>query len=122
MCQHITFCTVNSEIFASFFFVKLRISFVKMKTSRFRAITLSSTDIGKSCHSRDFSTSQICLIQKLSRKFPDFFTAVYFYLLQLVERTLQDQQMDRLQAQTTLAPTQISHLAERTSYYQQDIM
>ena len=71
-------------------------SFVKMKTSRFRAITLSSTDIGKSCHSRDFSTSQICLLHKILAKISRFFTVVYFHLLQLAEQTLQDQQMDRL--------------------------
>ena len=37
-------------------------SFVKMKSSRFHSITLSFTDIGKSCPSRDFLMSQICLI------------------------------------------------------------
>ena len=47
---------VNSEIFAR---VYIR---VKIKSSRNGEITLSFTDICKSCLIRDFLTSQICLI------------------------------------------------------------
>ena len=36
-------------------------SFVKIKLLRNGEITLSFTDIGKSCHSCDFLASQICL-------------------------------------------------------------
>ena len=51
-------------------------SFVKIKSSRNGEITLSFTDLGKSYHSREFLTSQICLVTlfakiKFSRKFPD---------------------------------------------------
>ena len=51
-------------------------SFVKIKSSRNVKITLSLTDIGKSCPSRDFLASQICLLThiakiKFSQKFPD---------------------------------------------------
>ena len=51
-------------------------SFVKIKSSRNDEIYLSFTDIGKSCPSREFYTSQICLLTpfakiKFSRKFPD---------------------------------------------------
>ena len=50
-------------------------SFVKIKSSRNGENILSFSDIGKSCHSRDFITSQICLFSlfariKFSRKFP----------------------------------------------------
>ena len=49
-------------------------SFVKIKSSRNGEIILPFTDICKSCHSRDFFTSQICLLTlfakiKFSRKF-----------------------------------------------------
>ena len=49
-------------------------SFVKIKPSRNGKITLSFTDIGKSYPSREFLTSQICLLKavreiKFSRKF-----------------------------------------------------
>ena len=49
-------------------------SFVKMKPSRNGQITLSFIDIGKSCLSREFFTSLICLLMlfakiKISRKF-----------------------------------------------------
>ena len=51
-------------------------SFVKIKSSPNGAITLSITDIGKSCPSREFLVSQICLLTlfakiKFSRKFPN---------------------------------------------------
>ena len=51
-------------------------SFVKIKSSRNAEITQSFTDIGKSCPSREFLTSQICLLSqfgkiKFSRKFTD---------------------------------------------------
>ena len=36
--------------------------FVKIKSSRNGEIILSLSDIGKSCHGRDFFTSQICLL------------------------------------------------------------
>ena len=50
--------------------------FLKIKSSRNGEINLSFTDIGKSCPSREFYTSQICLLTpfakiKFSRKFPD---------------------------------------------------
>ena len=49
---------------------------MKIKSSRNGEITLSFTDIGKSCPSRKFLASQICLLTlfakiKFSRKFPD---------------------------------------------------
>ena len=51
-------------------------SFVKMKSSRNGEITLSFTDIGKSCPSWEYLTSQICLLTlftkiKFSKKFPN---------------------------------------------------
>ena len=51
-------------------------SFVKIKSSQSREITLSITDIGKSCPSREFLTSQVCLLTlfakiKFSQKNPD---------------------------------------------------
>ena len=49
--------TVHSKIFATDLCSR---SFGKMKSSRNGEIILSFTDIGKSCHSRDFFTSQIC--------------------------------------------------------------
>ena len=49
-------------------------SFVKMKSSRNGEIILSFTDIGKSCPSRKFLLSKVCLFMlfakiKFSRKF-----------------------------------------------------
>ena len=51
-------------------------SFVKMKSSRNGKITLPFTNIGKSCPSHKFLSSQICLKSisakiKLSQTFPD---------------------------------------------------
>ena len=51
-------------------------SFLKIKSSQNCEITLSFTDIEKSCPSREFLALQICLLTlfakiKLSRKFPD---------------------------------------------------
>ena len=51
-------------------------SFVKIKSSRNGEITLSITDICKSCASRGFLASQMCLLTlfvklKFSQKFPD---------------------------------------------------
>ena len=51
-------------------------SFVKMKSSRNREITLSITDIGKPCPSREILTSLVCLLMLFakiifSRKFPN---------------------------------------------------
>ena len=51
-------------------------SFVKIKPSQIGDITLSFTDIGKSCPVRDFFTSQMCLLTlfgkiKFSQKFPN---------------------------------------------------
>ena len=37
-------------------------SFMKIKSSRIEEITLSVTDIGKSCACREFSTSQIYVL------------------------------------------------------------
>ena len=71
--------TVNSEIFARVLFREtshMR-SFVKTKSSRIAKFsTLSITDIGKSCPSREILTSQVCLLTlfakiRFSRKFPD---------------------------------------------------
>ena len=50
--------------------------FVKIESSRNGAISLLLTDIGKSCPSREFLTSQICLFNaicenKILAKFPD---------------------------------------------------
>ena len=51
-------------------------SFVKIKPSRDADITLSFTDMGKSCTVRDFFMSQVCLLTlfakiKFSQKFPN---------------------------------------------------
>ena len=51
-------------------------SFAKIKPSRNSKITLSFTDKGKSCLSREVLTSQICLVTllakiKFSRTFPN---------------------------------------------------
>ena len=51
-------------------------SFMKIESSQNGEATLSFTDICKSCLSREFLTSQICLLTlfakiKLSRKFPN---------------------------------------------------
>ena len=51
-------------------------SFVKIKSLRNGEITLSFTDAGKLCPSREFLVSQICLLTlfmkiKFSRKFSD---------------------------------------------------
>ena len=61
-----------------YIFTKLRICEVswKIKSSRNVEITLSFTDIGKSCSSGEFLVPQICLLTlfaniKFSRKFPD---------------------------------------------------
>ena len=70
--------TVNSKIIARAYFretTHVR-SFVKMKSSRNREVTLSITDIGKPCPSREILTSLVCLLTlfakiKFSRKFPD---------------------------------------------------
>ena len=70
--------TVNSEIFARVYFRETSHvrSFVKMKSSRNREITLSITDIGKPCPSREILTSLVCLLMLFakiifSRKFPN---------------------------------------------------
>ena len=51
-------------------------SFVKIKSSRFCAITLSFTDTGETCPIREFLTPQICLLSlfariKFSKQFPN---------------------------------------------------
>ena len=64
--------TVNSEIFARVLFTR---NFVKIKPSRNGEITLSFTDIGKSCPSRILLTRKYDLTPfakiKFSRKFPN---------------------------------------------------
>ena len=69
--------TVNSEIFARVYFRETshRRSFVKLKPSRNGTITLF-TDILIPCTSREFLTSQTCLLMlfakiKFSQKFPN---------------------------------------------------
>ena len=71
--------TVNSEIFARFYFRETshRRSFVKINSLRNGEINLSFTDIDKSCTSRKFLTSQIGLLTlfakiKFSRKISGF--------------------------------------------------
>ena len=70
--------TVNSEIFARVLFSRnfAYAKFRENKTSRNAEITLSFADICKSCPSREFLASQMCLLTlfakiKFSRKFPD---------------------------------------------------
>ena len=63
--------TVNSEIFVRVLFSQ---NFMKIKSSQNSKITLSFTEICKLCLSREFLTSQICLLTlfakiKFSRKF-----------------------------------------------------
>ena len=75
--------TVNLENFARVYF-HMR-SFVKIKPSRNGKITLSFTDIRISCPSREFLTSQICLLMlfakiNLSRKFPNLQYKIHFVL------------------------------------------
>ena len=59
-------------------------SFVKIKSFRNVEIPLSFAELGKSCPSREFLTSQLCLLTlfakiEFSRKFPDLqYTIVYF--------------------------------------------
>ena len=68
---------VNSEMFASVFFSR-NFAYTKLCENKILAkwrITLSFTDIGKSCSSCEFLASQICLLTlfakiKFSRKFP----------------------------------------------------
>ena len=65
-------------------------SFVKIKSSRNAEITLSFTDICKSCPSRELSASQMCLLTlfakiKFSRKFPDL---QYIYSKACLKRLL----------------------------------
>ena len=69
--------TVNSEIFARVLFSR-NFAYAKFceKNGRTDEITLSFTDIGQSCLSRELSTSQICILtllaeMKFSRKFPN---------------------------------------------------
>ena len=58
-------CTVNSEIFARILFMRnFARSFAKVKPSRNGEIALLLTDVGKSCPSRDFFMSQICLLTR----------------------------------------------------------
>ena len=70
--------SVNSKIFARVLFSRnfTYAKFLKIESSQNGEITPSFTDIGKSCPSREFLTSQICLLMlfatiKLSRKFLD---------------------------------------------------
>ena len=42
-------------------------SFMKIKSSRNEEIILSFTDIGKSCPSRKFSASQICILTPFAK-------------------------------------------------------
>ena len=61
---------------------------MKIKSSQNAEITLSFSDVGKSCPSCDFLASQICLLMlfekiKFSQKFPD-----YQYLLESVPTVL----------------------------------
>ena len=70
--------TVNSEIFARVFILRnfAYAKFRENKPSRNGGITLSFIDGGKSCLSREFSTSQMYLLMlfaklKFSRKFPN---------------------------------------------------
>ena len=81
--------TVKLKIFARVIYYRetshMR-SFVKIKSSQNAENTLSFTDICKSCTSREFLASQMCLLTlftkiKLSQKFPDL---QYIYLLATV--------------------------------------
>ena len=72
-------------------------SFVKIKSSRNCKITLSFIDIGKSCLSREFFTSLICLLMlfakiKFSRKFPNLhyhtLTRIYEHFANLMLKHL----------------------------------
>ena len=70
--------TVNSEFLRGLYFREtshMR-SFMKINPSRNDKITLSFIDIGKSCLSREFFTSLMCLLMlfakiKFSQKFPN---------------------------------------------------
>ena len=70
--------TVNLEVFASVL-ISRSFAYAKFRENKNLAkgdITLSFIEVGKSCLSREFLTSQICLLTlfvqiKFSRKFPD---------------------------------------------------
>ena len=68
--------TVNSEIYARVLFSR-NFAYAKLGENKIlQRITLPFTNIGKSCPSGNFLSSQICLKSlfakiKLSRKFPD---------------------------------------------------
>ena len=63
--------TVNLEIFARVLFYRnfAYAKFVKIKSSQNAKITLSFTDIGKSCPYREFLTWQICENKILAKIF-----------------------------------------------------
>ena len=67
--------TVNSEILARVLFLQnfLMPSFLEIKSSRNGKITLSFTDIGKSCPSHEYLMWQIFNSReiKFAQKFPD---------------------------------------------------
>ena len=87
-----SFATANSEIFArvlfSGSFAYAYAKFREKKSLGNEEITLSFTDIGKSCPSREFLTSQICLLKlfakiKFSRNFQIYSNIVHVFLLSL---------------------------------------
>ena len=72
-CDNDTYQNLTDKCYCKFGNVR---SFVKMKSSRNREITLSITDIGKPCPSREILTSLVCLLMLFakiifSRKFPN---------------------------------------------------
>ena len=63
--------TVNSELFERVLFSRNFAYFVKIKPSRNGEISLLFTDIGKSCPSREFLMSQVCILTVFAKiKFP----------------------------------------------------
>ena len=63
------FFTVNTEIFGRFYFHEtshMR-SFMKIEPLLNGKITMSFTDVGKSCPSREFLTSQLCLLMLFAK-------------------------------------------------------
>ena len=68
-------------------------SFVKIKSSRFLAITLSFIDIGKSCPSREFLTPQICILSLFAKINSREYFRIYSSAMVLIFSILQKNDM-----------------------------
>ena len=104
--------TVNSENFAK---VYLKRSFVKIKPSRIGDITLSFTDIGKSCPVREFYIAFLmCLLTlfakiKFSRKFPNLQYRTLHEMLVLIALSSNDVSDEPVQMRSLPGPSQLTN-------------